>query len=111
MDQRLADALDFANYSQTLFNQKKLTYQKFVDSCIYYYNAGKFTINKELICYCNNLTNSAIILDDNNLPIKISDIKKFTKQITIQYNSALDLYHQEYEKIISQKNVEGIIDE
>jgi len=43
MDKRLEKALEFANYSNTLLNQKKLARQRFLDSCVFYYEAGKFT--------------------------------------------------------------------
>jgi hypothetical protein len=52
MDDKLKNALDFANYAHVLHNQKKLIKQKFIDNCVYYYNAGKFSITQDLIVYC-----------------------------------------------------------
>jgi hypothetical protein len=55
MDSQLSSALEFANYTQTLYNQKKLAEQTFLDACVIYRNAGKFTITIQLIdraLYC-----------------------------------------------------------
>ena len=110
MDKRLSDALDFANYSHTLFNQKKLAYQKFVDACVHYHNAGKFTVTQQLIVFCQSLKKSAILLDDNNIPVHIENTSKFHKEISEKYQNALAEYHTEYQKITASKTVQGIVD-
>ena len=109
MDKRLTDALEFANYSHTLFNQKKLAHQKFIDSCVHYHNAGKFTITQQLITFCELNKKSIILLDDNNIPVHIDNVSKFLKIIKEKYNNAISAYHTEYQKITSSKTVSGII--
>jgi len=113
MDDKLKNALEFANYANTLFNQKKLIHQNFLDACVYYYDAGKFSIDQQLISYCKNCLTSKnnILLDDNSIPIKISNPKQFIKNITDIYNSNIEDYYNEYQNLIKQKSVQGLIDE
>lgn len=109
MDKRLLDAVEFANYSRTLYNQKKLAKQKFLDACIFYYNAGKFQVDINLITYCIDLKNDSILLDSNQNPIKIEDAKNFLENIKNLYHTALQQYYDEYTEITSSKTVQGIV--
>lgn len=115
MDERLSNALEFANYSHTLFNQKKLAHQKFIDSCVHYHNAGKFTITQELVAVCLSHVSvsrhSFVLLDDNNVPIQVTDPGQFLKTIQEKYSNALADYYTEYQKIIAAKKVQGIVDD
>jgi|TARA_X000000950_G_scaffold72161_1_gene89543 hypothetical protein len=118
MDDKLKNALEFANYAHTLHNQKKLIEQKFTDSCIFYYNAGKFTITQNLITYCayrqaqlKHTKDPIILLDDNNIPIIVDDIDKFILNIEKIYNQNLASYYKEYQDLVSSKSVKGLLDE
>lgn len=112
MDEKLKKALDFANYNHTLFNQKKILYQDFLDNCIIYHNAGKFTVDKNLIGFVSsNSKKELLLLDDNNVPVKIEDTKVFYKLIKETYEKQLQIYYKEYEKLIKNKTVQGLIDE
>ena len=55
MDEKLQKALDFANFSTTLNNQKKMAKERFAEQTIYFTKGGQFTITKELINYCQTL--------------------------------------------------------
>tara|TARA_R110001606_G_scaffold87896_1_gene198045 strand:+ start:125 stop:466 length:342 start_codon:yes stop_codon:yes gene_type:complete len=113
MDSQLSSALEFANYTQTLYNQKKLAEQTFLDACVIYRNAGKFTITIQLIVLCQGYRNrsSVILLDDNNIPIKLDDIGVFAQEIQKSYTAAISTYYDEHQRIISNKDVKGVIDE
>jgi len=113
MDNKLEKALDFANYAHTLHNQKKLIKQKFKDDCVYYYNAGKFTINDKLISLCilYKEDTNVILLDDNEIPIQVKNMGSFTNTIIKQYENAKESYYKEYSQLTSHKSVEGLINE
>ena len=112
MDEKLKKALDFANYNHTLFNQKKIIYQDFLDNCVIYYNAGKFSVDKNLIVYVSSYNKKELLLlDDNNIPIKIEDSKVFHKLIKGTYEKQLKIYYEKYEKLVANKTVQGLIDE
>lgn len=112
MDKKLSNALDFANYAHTLHKQKNLAKQKFLDECIVYFNAGKFTVTQDLITSCKVCKSKAIILlDDNCIPVEIENVNKFTKLIEQTYLKAISEYFDEYQRLGSYKDVQGLLDE
>ena len=53
-DERLEKALEFANYRQTLFNQKKILQDNCEAQLSYAYNGGTFKIDQTLIAFINS---------------------------------------------------------
>lgn len=114
MDEKLEKALDFGNYSATLDNQKRMLHEKFVTDTIYFTNGGQFTISKELINYVSILVNtgqeSSVLIDDNDIPIEITDIEDFYSNIMNKYFVALNDYHTSYKKLESSRTVSGLVE-
>jgi hypothetical protein len=114
MEERLAKALEFANYRVTLNNQLKKVKVRAEGMLIFSKNGGNFTINRELICFLDYLTRSdlkeATLLDDNNNPIHIDDIQAFLKDITTRYFEVTNDYLKEYQTIRKARNVKTILD-
>lgn len=101
MDSKLKKALDLANFSVTYENQKRLVKEKFETDCIYYYNGGQFTVDRELVLYTDILAKdfdrkgrdyNPVVLDDNETPIHIESVIKFHRAIIEQYQTALANY-------------------
>ena len=115
MDEKLQKELDFANFSTTLNNQKKMAKERFAEQTIYFTKGGQFTITKELINYCQTLVDngqtSFILIDDNDVPIEIEYIDDFREEILNKYFNALNEYLAEYKKITSQRSIPDIVDE
>lgn len=114
MDERLEKALDFSNYMVTLNNQRRALKEKFLSDCVFYQNGGSFFITKELINFCKTLIDSGhdediILVDDNDLPIEISNIKEFFSNILSIYFSAANGYHSEYQKIKNNRSIEKMV--
>lgn len=113
MDDRLKKALDFSNYMITLDNQKRLLKEKYQEDLLYYYNGGTFTSTKELITFCSSMTNNnqeeIVITDDNNVPIKVVT-QEFLDGVIDTYFRASNKYYVEFDKLKSNRSVEGIID-
>jgi hypothetical protein len=114
MEERLQQALEFANYKQTLNNQLQKLKVKTDGMLMYAEAGGKFTINQELICFVDYLTRSgfldAVILDDNKSPIHISDTNKFLEKITTRYFEVTNDYLKESQTIKKARNVKSILD-
>jgi len=111
MDERLEKALDFSNYMVTLNNQKRALKEKFLSDCVFYQNGGRFTITKDLINFCKTMIDfgnhdELILIDDNDLPIEIENLKDFFQKIVDIYFSASNSYHSEYQKIRNNRSVE-----
>lgn len=114
MDDKLKKALEFSNYMITFDNQKRILKEKYQDDLIYYFNGGRFTATQELVSFCQSLVNleqtSTILVDDNNLPIAIEDLKEFSFEIVNVYFTATNQYLTEYNKLKTNRSVEGIFD-
>lgn len=113
MDERLKKALEFANYRQTLniqLHKAKIRTESFL---IIAKNGGSFSVNQELICFLDYLvrtgTSRASLLDDNNIPIQISDIDSFLKEVTTRYFEVTNDYLREYQSIKKSRDVKSII--
>ena len=110
MDTKLSKALDFSQYMTTLNNQKRLLWEKYQESLLYYCNGGKFTITSELIAYCNAAGyDNVVLIDDNQLPIKVT-LKEFLYDIRVQYGKASTEYYEQYSKLKVKRKIEDLIE-
>jgi hypothetical protein len=114
MEERLEQALSFANYRQTLNNQLQKLKTRAEGMLIFAKNGGSFTINRELICFLDYLVRSnktnATLLDDNNAPVLIVDVLEFQKEITNRYFEVTNDYLKEYQEIRKSRNVKSVLD-
>ena len=113
MDERLEKAFQTANYMTTLSNQRKVILEEFQQSLIYYFQGASFTIDRNLITFINTLvaqeTISAVVLDDNNIPVEITDLKAFLDEIMSIYFSATNDYLLKFNQIKSKRRVGDLI--
>lgn len=114
MEDRLQQALAFANYKQTLNNQLHKLKIRAEGQLMFAEAGGKFTINPELICFFDYLSRmnmkEATVLDDNKSPILISDTADFLKKITTRYFEVTNDYLQEAKVIKKSRDVKSILD-
>lgn len=114
MEERLQQALEFANFRQTLNNQLQKLKIRSEGMLLFAEAGGKFTINRELICFLDYLIrenySDATLLDDNNSPIFIANIKDFLKKITARYFEVTNNYLQESREIKKQRHTKSILD-
>jgi len=115
MDERLEKALDFSNYMVTLNNQKRMALQEFYQNSVYYFNSGQFSVTKETLSFCQMLLangqEDCILLDDNDTPIMIENLKTFVQDLLNVYFSATNEYFSTYSKIKQSRSVEKLINE
>tara|TARA_Y200000002_G_scaffold68079_1_gene52956 strand:- start:37688 stop:38035 length:348 start_codon:yes stop_codon:yes gene_type:complete len=113
MDKSLDKALDFSNYMVTFNNQKRIIHEEYLEDLVVYQNGGKFTVDKELICFANHLNEKVetkvVLIDDNNIPVVIEDLQKFLHDITSTYSEASRVYYDKYKKMIDKRSVESLV--
>lgn len=114
MDERLEKALEFANFMVTLNNQKRSLKEKYQTDCVYYQDGGTFSITKELITFVKTLvdlnnTTDIVVIDDNELPIRISNLTEFLSNIVDQYFMATNSYYSEYENLKKNRSIEALV--
>jgi len=113
MDEKLSKALNFANYTRTFEDQKRLLKEKFVDSMIYFANGGQFTVTTDLITFVNLLlqkNESAILIDDNKNPINIENLDQFYSEIIDLYFQNTNEYHQNLHNLKSKRSIEKLVE-
>lgn len=113
MDERLEKALEFANFMVTLNNQKRTLKEKYHTNCVYYHNGGTFNISKSLITFIKTLIDlgnkeNIVVIDDNDLPVRVDDLEKFLSDITDQYFLASNSYYNDYQLLKKNRSIEAL---
>lgn len=116
MDERLSKALEFANYSTTINNQKRILKEKFHEDLIYFTKGSQFIITKELINFTNLLvskgqTSDIVLIDDNGIPVMIEDLEEFLDDVLDQYFNASNTYHEKYLELSKKRSVEKLVND
>ena len=113
MDQRLKAALDFSNYRKVLFNHKQDLKLKVEARLRYSIDGGTFDIDRELITFVRMLLDDGridvVLIDRNQNPIRINDLKAFHEEIFSRYFEATNMYHTEYSRMKSARTVEDLL--
>jgi hypothetical protein len=113
MDQRLKAALDFSNYRKVLFNHKQDLKLKVEARLRYSIDGGTFDIDRELITFVRMLLDDGridvVLIDRNQNPIRINDLRAFHEEIFSRYFEATNMYHTEYSRMKSARTVEDLL--
>lgn len=112
MDERLEKALDFSNFLETQNNQKRIFLKQYHDNLVHYTDGHKITVSMDLISFCQSLIDldqeETVLLDDNQIPFAVDDLKEFTRQLLGVYTFASRKYLYDYNKIKKNRSVEGL---
>ena len=113
MDERLEKAFQTANYMATLGNLRKTAQEEYNQSLIYYFQGSSFTVSRELIVFVHTLTElgntESILLDDNNIPLKILNLQEFLDNMLSVYNEATNEYLAKYADLRSKRRVGDLV--
>jgi hypothetical protein len=115
MDERLAQALNFSNYQQTLSIQRKVLKEKIEARLTFGYSSGIFKIDRTLITFVQmlidqNRTQGVILLDENENPILIDDLEKFRDEILDRYFTSTNEYYEQYQTLKKSRSVEKLLE-
>jgi hypothetical protein len=111
---RLEKALDFSNTMQTFNLAKNNLKVKTQNLLSYSTNGGTFRVSQDLIGFMNFVVSSGktetILLDKNDIPIKIEDTEKFLEDISSLYFEAVNEYYNDYQKLRSSRKIEKVLE-
>ncbi len=114
MDNRLEQALNFSNFRLILATRQKNLKILLNNKLKISYKGGLFKIDKELITFLTILIlrkiKSYILLDINDIPIKIMDLEDFLNKVTKIYEKAINQYYQSYQKLEEARDMRKVID-
>ena len=106
IDQHLEEALSFAQYQTTLNQQRRLLKEQFESNTIVAYNGGLFKITQEWLGGFD-LT-SRWFLDNNNIPVEITNPKELLDIARDTYSRAIYRYGEEYQMLRKQRSVRSL---
>lgn len=115
MDERVQKAFDNADYMATLVSQKNILKEEFAQNLLYYENGGTFTASKELINFTKTLLDigyleDVVLVDDNNSPINVENLKTFFDKIVSVYFESVNEYFNKHNALIKQRKIESLVD-
>jgi len=114
MDERLEEALKFAEYRTTLNNQLAQLKHRTDVQLLHSVNGGTFVITMELInfvkLHISEKKKSVVLLDKNGTPIKVDDLKEFYQIVFDRYTIATQAMYDEFMEIRKQRKVQNILD-
>lgn len=112
--ERLEKALDFSNTMQTFNLNKNNLKVKTQNLLNYSINGGTFNIDQSLIGFMHMIVTSgkkeAILLDKNDVPIKVDNTEKFLEDISSLYFEAINEYYNDYQKLRSSRKIEKVLE-
>lgn len=114
MTEELDKAFELANLMTVVANQKMALLEEFEQSTLFFHNGGCFKIDQLLISFLTSLKdlnqNSVVLLDTNNLPIRIDNLESFRKDAIIRYFEASNKYLTGYQAIKNNKQIKSILE-
>lgn len=115
MEEKIKQAFETAEYMAVLSSQKNILKEEFNQSLIYYQNGGSFTISKEFLSFVKLLLDSnqqenVVLIDDNNIPISIENLKDFFDNVLSKYIESVNEYYTKYNLLVKNRKLESIID-
>ena len=98
----------------TLASQKQILKEEFYQNLIHYHNGGIFTATRELINFVKTLIDlgnneSAVLVDNNELPVDIDNLAKFLEDLLSKYHFAVNQYYTRYDQMRKLRTVDGIL--
>lgn len=112
MDARLQQAIEHANYRQTLGIERQRLKDKALAELVMAHNGGIFTVGRELIGFINSIKDygAATILDDNDYPVEIEDLQEFLDKVTAVYFEVTNRYLADYNTIRQKRTAAKLVD-
>ncbi len=113
IDMRLQEALAQANYRTTLGVQRKNALVKLQKNLVYATNGGTFSITPEMISFISALLSNGkrdvILLDVNDMPIEIENLKEFFDKILSIYYECMNEYLSEARSIAKARTTKVLV--
>lgn len=108
IDPKLESAIEFSKYRETLQQHLEQLKFKVEQQLVVSENNGIFTVTTQLVSFLHMMkttdAKSVVLMDDNETPIRISDIPAFLEKCINKYSLVMNYYYSEYEKSRKEQN-------
>jgi UDP-N-acetylglucosamine pyrophosphorylase len=113
MDTRLQKALDLSSSLEMITNQRNQAVTKYKQNQILFYNGGTFLADLNFLSAIAALKTFSdiehIVIDSNNIPIKINDIEEFYFLVQSKIVESSRQYYQDWEEIKKLRTPEALL--
>ena len=112
MEDGIKEIIQFAEFRTVLANQMNILKETMKSKLVIHENGGTFLITPAFIGYVAALmsqSNSNYLLDENNTPIQIEDLKKFNEKVLSHYADVMNAYYTEYQKLRTKRNSQAVV--
>lgn len=115
MSNLLAEAIKLSDKMEVISNQLSILKEEYQQKLHYYTSGGSFECSREFISFVKLLVDSGnskdvVVVDKNNIPIRIDDLNLFLTEVLNCHFSATNEYYTKYNSVISQKNIELLVE-
>jgi hypothetical protein len=115
MQETFKNALEFANYRQTLEVSRKRLKEKMDAKLTYGHNGGIFKIDRSLLNFVEMLiykdrSENVVLLDINNNPVLVENLVDFREEVFDRYFEVTNEYHEQYQQLKKSRSVEKLIE-
>ena len=114
MDKRLEKALDFSNFRMILSTRQANLKTLLNNKLMLNYGGGLFKVTEELLAFVALIlmggTKEAILIDENDIPIKIEKLVEFAKEAANKRDKAVEQYYNSYQKLSEAREIRKVID-
>lgn len=113
LDERLEATLVAANYRATIYQQRENAKVRLKQALTIGKNGGIFKIDQGMIGFIQVLIDekktSAVLLDINETPILIDDLKGFKSQVLDKYFQAMNDYILDMQEMKKARNTAAVL--
>lgn len=102
MDEKLLNALEVGKTLDSINRHKKLLFEQYIETATFYYNGGRFIANGDLMSLLTQLEVGSIIIDEDNMPVQLTDILEFSSEVKKHYQNATKEYLDRYNHVTNQ---------
>jgi hypothetical protein len=102
MDEKLLNALEVGKTLDSINRHKKLLLEQYVEDATFYYAGGRFIATGNLMALLHQLEMGSIVIDEDNMPVRLTDILEFSSKVKKHYQHATNEYLDRYNHVTSQ---------
>lgn len=113
MKEKINKALDVSKLRHTLVLEQRRLLEKYRIDTQFSFNGGTFIVDRQLLAFVDGAISyyggSCVVIDQNDRPVFISDLKKFKDAIWEIYHSASTAYYDGSEELRKQRSVKAVV--
>lgn len=112
--EKLSDIIKSVELSKLIQQQKDKIKIEFSETLLFSFNQGVFKADQQTILFAKLLSEcnvDGVLIDSNDIPIQVADLKQFIKVALETYSKAVNKYLDNFNQLQKLRIKETILDE